>query len=85
MPIVGQMLTRLGGRALTGIYASLYAVMIACLALAPSYPLFVLATALFGACKGGLDVSFNAQLLESSQPMAARSCLRFRPPGALAD
>src|SRR5262249_29872312 len=34
---------------------------IGCLALAPSYPLFVLGTALFGACKGSLDVSINAQ------------------------
>jgi hypothetical protein len=28
---------------------------------APSYPLFVLGTALLGACKGSLDVSINAQ------------------------
>ena len=34
MPIVGQVLTRLGGRALAGIGASLYAMMIACLPLA---------------------------------------------------
>ena len=61
MPIVGQVLTRLGSRALTGLCASLYAMMIAGLALVPSYPLFVLASALFGACKGSLDVSINAQ------------------------
>src|SRR5215469_16738923 len=61
MPIVGQMLTRVGSRVLAGFCTSLYAMVIACLALAPSYPLFVLATALFGACKGGLDVSINAQ------------------------
>jgi MFS family permease len=61
MPIVGQMLTRVGSRFLAGFCASLYAMVIACLALAPSYPLFVVATALFGACKGSLDVSINAQ------------------------
>jgi len=61
MPIVGQMLMRLGSRALTGLCASLYAMMIAGLALVPSYPLFVLASALFGACKGSLDLSINAQ------------------------
>jgi MFS family permease len=61
MPIVGQTLTRVGSRVLTGLSASLYGMVIACLALAPSYPLFVLAAALFGACKGGLDVSINAQ------------------------
>jgi MFS family permease len=61
MPIVGQILTQLGSRALTGLSASLYALIIACLALLPSYPLFVLGSALFGACKGSLDVSINAQ------------------------
>jgi predicted MFS family arabinose efflux permease len=61
MPIVGQRLRRLGSRALTGFWASLYAIAIACLAHAPSYPLFVLGTALLGACKGSLDVSINAQ------------------------
>ncbi len=61
MPIVGQSLTRFGSRPLTGLCASLYAIVIACLARAPTYPLFVLGTALFGACKGGLDVSVNAQ------------------------
>ena len=61
MPIVGQSLTRFGSRPLTGLCASLYAIVIASLARASSYPLFVLGTALFGACKGGLDVSVNAQ------------------------
>src|SRR6516165_6655340 len=61
MPIVGHRLRRFGSRALTGLCASLYAMVVACLAFAPSYPLFVLTTALFGACKGGLDVSINAQ------------------------
>jgi MFS family permease len=61
MPIVGQMLTRVGSRVLAGFCASLYAMVIACLALAPFYPLFVLAGALFGATKGSLDVSINAQ------------------------
>jgi len=61
MPIVGQRLRRFGSRALTGFWASLYAIAIACLAHAPSYPLFVLGTALLGACKGSLDVSINAQ------------------------
>jgi len=61
MPIVGHRLRRFGSRALTGLCTSLYAIAIACLALAPSYPLFVLGTALFGACKGSLDVSINAQ------------------------
>ena len=61
MPIVGQMMTRVGSRVLAGFCASLYAMVIACLALAPSYPLFVVVTALFGACKGSLDVSINAQ------------------------
>jgi MFS family permease len=61
MPIVGHRLRRFGSRALTGFCASLYAIAIACLAHAPSYPLFVLGTALLGACKGSLDVSINAQ------------------------
>ena len=61
MPIVGHTLRRFGSRALTGFCASLYAIAIACLAHAPSYPLFVLGTALLGACKGSLDVSINAQ------------------------
>jgi MFS family permease len=61
MPIVVQMLTRVGSRVLAGFCTSLYAMVVACLAFAPSYPLFVLTTALFGACKGGLDVSINAQ------------------------
>src|SRR6266436_2758693 len=61
MPIVGHRLRRFGSRALTGFCASLYAIAIACLAHAPSYPLFVLGTALLGACKGSFDVSINAQ------------------------
>ena len=61
MPIVGHRLRRFGSRVLTGFCASLYAIAIACLAHAPSYPLFVLGTALLGACKGSLDVSINAQ------------------------
>jgi MFS family permease len=61
MPIVGQRLRRFGSRALTGLSASLYAIAIGWLAHAPSYPLFVLGTALLGACKGSLDVSVNAQ------------------------
>jgi MFS family permease len=61
MPIVGHTLRRFGSRALTGFCASLYAIAIACLAHAPSYPLFVLGAALLGACKGSLDVSINAQ------------------------
>ena len=61
MPIVGHRLRRVGSRASTGLWASLYAIVIACLPLAPSYPLFVLGTALFGVCKGSLDVSINAQ------------------------
>jgi MFS family permease len=57
MPIVGHSVRRFGSRSLTG----LCAIVIAGLALAPSFPLFVLGTTLLGACKGSLDVSINAQ------------------------
>lgn len=61
MPIVGHWLRRFGSRNLTGLCASLYAIVIAGLAMAPSLPLFILGTTLFGACKGSLDVCINAQ------------------------
>jgi MFS family permease len=61
MPIVGHNMRRFGSRALSGLCACLYAIVLLCLAIAPSYPLFVLGSALFGACKGSLDVSINAQ------------------------
>jgi MFS family permease len=61
MPIVGHTVKRFGSRTLSGLCAMLYAIVLPCLAIAPSYPLFFLGTALFGACKGSLDVSINAQ------------------------
>ena len=81
MPIVGQRLTRFGSRALTGFFASLYGIVIACLALAPSYPLFVLGAALLGACT---QRSYSHPLRRSG---VRRSRVRFAhrfsiPPGA---
>jgi MFS family permease len=61
MPVVGHCVRRFGSHALSGMSATLYAIVIACLPWPRSFSLFVFVTTFFGACKGSLDVSINAQ------------------------
>jgi MFS family permease len=61
MPIVGRLISRFGSRSACIVSGLGYGVIIPLLALAPWFPTFAALAFVFGACKGGFDVSINAQ------------------------
>jgi MFS family permease len=63
MPITGQLIARYGSRRVIRVVAIGYVLMIALLAQASSFLFLVLFAGLFGAAKGALDISVNAQAM----------------------
>jgi MFS family permease len=67
MPIMGHLIARFGSRPIIRIVAILYVAMLAGLAEATSFGMLVLFAGLYGAAKGALDVSVNAQAIAVEQ------------------
>ena len=63
MPLTGQLIARYGSRRVVRVAAVSYVLMVALLAQASSFWLLVFFAGLFGAAKGALDVSVNAQAI----------------------
>ena len=63
MPVTGQLVARYGGRRVIRNAAISYVLMIGLLAQASSFWLLVIFAGLFGAAKGALDISVNAQAM----------------------
>jgi MFS family permease len=63
MSLVGRALSRHGSRAMLAWLAPGYAIALALIALAPGFGWLLAAAAIFGAFKGSLDVSVNAQAI----------------------
>lgn len=63
MPVTGQLIARYGSRSVVRIAAISYILTIALLAQASSFLLLVIFAGLFGAAKGALDISVNAQAM----------------------
>lgn len=63
MSLVGRALSRSGSRAMLTWLAPGYCIALALLALAPGFGWLLVAGAIFGALKGSLDVSVNAQAI----------------------
>ena len=61
MPLAGQAVRHFGSRYCIAVSVAFLGLCLASIALAPSLILFVVAALLFGAAKGGVDVSINAQ------------------------
>ena len=61
MPLAGQAVRHFGSRYCIAVSVACLGVCLASIALAPSLILFIVAALLFGAAKGGVDVSINAQ------------------------
>jgi MFS family permease len=61
MPLAGQAVRRFGSRRCIVVSIACYGLCLVAIALAPNLILFVCAALLFGASKGGVDVSINAQ------------------------
>ncbi|MGB3777309.1 MAG: MFS transporter [Tunicatimonas sp.] len=60
MPLAGGLIARWGSRRLCGIAGVAFCLALPLLLAAPSYPLFVFALFLLGACGGAMDVAMNA-------------------------
>lgn len=63
MPLTGQLIARRGSRSVAFPAALGFSATLILLALAPNYALLIAAATLFGALKGALDVSINAQAI----------------------
>ncbi len=63
MPVSGQVITRTGSRAIAFPAVLVFCATLPLLALAPSYATLIAAAVLFGAVKGAVDVSINAQAI----------------------
>ena len=63
MPLTGRMITGWGSRAIAFPAALAFCCALTLLALAPNYSALVAAALLFGALKGAVDVSINAQAI----------------------
>lgn len=61
MPLVGGLVSQHGSARMSRLLAVAFGVTLLLPAVAPSYPMLIIAAALFGACNGGLDVAMNAQ------------------------
>jgi MFS family permease len=67
MPIMGHLIARFGSRTVVRIVAIFYVVMLAGLAEVASFKMLLLFAGLYGAAKGALDVSVNAQAIAVEQ------------------
>jgi MFS family permease len=67
MPLMGHLIARIGSRTVVRIVAIAYAATLAGLAQANSFGLLILFALLYGAAKGALDVSVNAQAMAVEQ------------------
>jgi MFS family permease len=63
MPLTGQLIARWGSRAIALPAALTFCATLTVLALAPNYATLIAAAVLFGAVKGAVDVSINAQAI----------------------
>jgi MFS family permease len=63
MPVTGQLTARYGSRRVTQVAVISYVLTVALLAQASSFLLLVLFAGLFGAAKGAVDISINAQAM----------------------
>ncbi|MEG9437243.1 MFS transporter [Edaphobacter sp. HDX4] len=63
MPLTGHLIERYGSRTVVRVVAVLYVAMVACLAQATSLGVLMLFAGLYGAAKGALDVTVNAQAI----------------------
>lgn len=70
MPLTGQIIARQGSRRIAFPAALGFSAALVFLALAPSYGLLITAATLFGALKGALDVSINAQAITVENAVA---------------
>jgi MFS family permease len=61
MPVTGQLIEHYGSRRVVRVAAVIYVLMVALLAQASNLPFLILFAGLYGAAKGALDVSVNAQ------------------------
>jgi MFS family permease len=61
MPLAGQAVRHFGSRRCIVVSIACYGLCLLAIAVAPNLILFVVAALLFGASKGGVDVSINAQ------------------------
>src|SRR6516225_8346840 len=61
MPLAGQAVRRFGSRRCIVVSIACYGLCLVAIAVAPNLVVLVVAALLFGACKGGVDVSINAQ------------------------
>lgn len=76
MPLTGIFITRAGSATVVRTSATAYIASIAAVGLAPSYAVMIAAAAFFGAAKGALDVSVNAQAL-SVEKHTGKPCMSF--------
>jgi MFS family permease len=63
MPLTGQLVARVGSRSVASRAAFIFCATLLLLALAPGYATLIAAATLFGAAKGAVDVSINAQAI----------------------
>lgn len=63
MPLTGQLVARVGSRSVASRAAFIFCATLLLLALVPSYATLIAAATLFGAAKGAVDVSMNAQAI----------------------
>lgn len=76
MPLAGFFITKCGSRTTVRAAAAFYILAIALLAVVKAHWAFMLGAGLFGASKGALDVSINAQAL-AVEKHEQRSCINF--------
>lgn len=76
MPLAGFFITKFSSRSTVRVSAACYILAIALLAAFKSHWAFMLGAGLFGASKGALDVSVNAQAL-AVEAHEQRSCINF--------
>lgn len=67
MPLTGHLIARYGSRTVIRLVSVAYVAMLACLAHATTWGVLVLFAGLYGAAKGALDVTVNAQAIAVEQ------------------
>lgn len=67
MPVMGHLIERFGSRTVIRVIALAYVGMLALLAEANSYAVLILFAGMYGAAKGALDVTVNAQAIAVEQ------------------
>lgn len=78
MPITGHLIERFGSRTVVRVAAVVYMAMLACLAQANSFAMLILFAGLYGAAKGALDVSVNAQAVAIERHYSRSSTSLFQ-------